>query len=99
MKPDADELIFDGRQLTAARALAELSIVVLARAAGTTPRAVQYLESNGRVRIPARRRGRVTNKVWLGIVAALTEYGVELLPEGSRHGSGVRWIKPRSERQ
>ena len=94
-----EEFVFDGRQLTAARALAELSIVVLARAAGVTPRAVQHLESNGRIRIVwSQRRGRVTNKVWSGIVAALEEYGVELLPEGSGHGSGVRWIRPRCER-
>jgi hypothetical protein len=90
---------FDGRQLTAARALADLTIIELAEAASVTRRTVQRLEIGGELHIAKKRRhGHVSGEVWAKIVAALKRHGVELLPESEDHGAGVRWILPRAQR-
>jgi hypothetical protein len=90
---------FDGRQLTAARALAELNLIELAEAASVTPRTVNRLEIGGVQHIAQKRRhGHVSGDVWAKIVAALKHHGVELLPETEDHGAGVRWCLPRAQR-
>jgi transcriptional regulator with XRE-family HTH domain len=90
---------FDGRQLTAARALAELNLIEFAEAAGVTPRTVNRLEIGGEQPIAKKRRhGHVSGEVWAKIVVALKRHGVELLPETDEHGAGVRWIMPRAQR-
>jgi transcriptional regulator with XRE-family HTH domain len=92
-------LTFDGRQLTAARALADLTIAELAEAAGVTPRTVHRLEIGGELHIAKKlRHGHVSGDVWTKIVAALKHHGVELLPEADEHGAGVRWFLPRAQR-
>jgi transcriptional regulator with XRE-family HTH domain len=91
--------IFEGRQLTAARALAEMTIAELAEAAQVTVRTLHRLEIGGAVPIaPKRRHGHVSQVVFDKIMAALAQRGIELLPEGEAHGSGVRWIRRRAER-
>src|SRR5215471_11603407 len=91
--------VFDGRQLTAARALAELTVLELADAAGVTGRTIHRLEIGGTIHVAAKKRhGHVSKNIWNGIVDALAKHGVELVPEGDDHGSGARWIKPRSRR-
>jgi transcriptional regulator with XRE-family HTH domain len=90
---------FDGRQVTAARALADLTIIELAEAAGVTKRTVQRLEIGGELHIAKKlRHGHVSGEVWAKIVTALKRHGVELLPETDEHGAGVRWILPRAQR-
>lgn len=90
---------FDGRQLTAARALAEMTVADLAEKAEVTPRTVHRIEIGGPFSVsPSRRHGYVSADVWDRIVAALRNAGVELLSEDGAHGSGARWMKPRSER-
>jgi DNA-binding XRE family transcriptional regulator len=92
-------LTFDGRQLTAARALAEFTLAELAEAAGVTPRTVHRLEIGGEQHIAKKRRhGHVSRETWDRIVAALKRRGVELLPETDEHGAGVRWLLPRAQR-
>lgn len=89
----------DGRQLTAARAMAGLTIAELAEAAGVTPRTVVRLEAGGEIRIAGRKRhGHVEQGLWLRILNVLRERGVELIPEGDNVGSAVRWFRPRSQR-
>src|SRR6516165_4757215 len=90
---------FDGRQITAARALAELTVAELAETAGVALRTVHRLEIGGDLHVAERRRhGHVSREVWDRIVAALAHHGVELVPETSRHGAGARWILPRDRR-
>jgi transcriptional regulator with XRE-family HTH domain len=90
---------FDGRQITAARALAELTVAELASLAGVTVRTVHRLEIGGPITVsPGRRHGSVSRDVWDRITNALRVAGVELLPEIAGAGSGVRWYRPRSER-
>ncbi len=92
--------VFDGRQLTAARALAELTVIELAKAAGVTARTINRLELAGATPIAAKKRhGHVSAEVWNKITAALNERGVELVPEGPRHGAGVRWMARREDRR
>jgi len=92
-------LTLDGRQLTAARALAELTIVELAEAASVALRTVHRLEISGTLPIAKKRRhGHVSREIWDRIVSALKRHGVELLPETDEHGAGVRWILPRAQR-
>lgn len=89
----------DGRQLTAARALAEMTVADLAEKANVTPRTVNRIEIGGPFSVsPSRRHGYVSAEVWDRIVAALREAGVELLPEDGTHGGGARWAQTRSER-
>jgi transcriptional regulator with XRE-family HTH domain len=90
---------FEGRQLTAARALADLTIIELAEAAGVTKGTVHRLEIGGEQHIAKKRRhGHVSGDVWTKIVGALKRHGVELLPETDEHGAGVRWRLPRAQR-
>jgi hypothetical protein len=90
---------FDGRQLTAAGALADLTIAELVEAAGVAKRTVHRLEIGGEQPIAKKlRHGHVSGDVWAMIVAALNRHGVELLPETDEHGAGVRWILPRAQR-
>jgi hypothetical protein len=90
---------FDGRQLTAARALAELTVIELAAAAGVTPRTTHRLEIGGVIDVADKRRhGHVSKDVWDRIVGALEQYGVELVPESGDQGAGARWIQPRGTR-
>ena len=87
------------RQLTAARALTDLTIIELGEAAGVTKRTVQRLEMGGEQPIAKKRRhGHVSGEAWAKIVAALKRHGVELLPATDDHGAGVRWIEPRAQR-
>lgn len=90
---------FDGRQLTAARALAELTVADLADAAGVTPRTIHRLEIGGVIQVADKRRhGHVSREVWDKIVGALARHGVELLSESKGRGAGVRWSTGRSVR-
>lgn len=91
---------FDGRQITAARALASLTVADLAEKAGVTPRTVHRIEIGGPFSVsPSRRHGHVSADVWDRIVAALLEAGVELFSEEVARGSGVRWARPRCDRR
>jgi DNA-binding XRE family transcriptional regulator len=91
---------FDGRQMTAARALAELTVHELAEAAGVTARTINRLEVGGVIQIaPKKRHGHVSQDVFDKIVAALAQRGVELVSEGERHGAGARWVQPRAKRR
>jgi transcriptional regulator with XRE-family HTH domain len=89
----------DGRQLTAARALAELTVAELAESAGVTPRTLHRLEIGGVVPVAQKRRhGHVSQAVLDKITGALAVRGVELVPQTESLGSGVRWIAPRERR-
>jgi hypothetical protein len=91
--------VFDGRQLTAARALACLTVIELARAAGVAARTIHRLEIGGALPIADKvRHGHVSRDVWDKIVGALALHGVELVPESVDRGAGVRWAQPRSLR-
>src|SRR5690349_7965527 len=91
--------IHDGKQLTAARALAGLGIRELAAAAGIAPRTLHRLETGGVIHVSEKKRhGHVQRAVWKPIIAALAIAGVELLAEGGSFGAGVRWKKPRGRR-
>jgi hypothetical protein len=82
-----------------ARALANISVIELAQAAGATSRTIGRLEADAAITIaPKRRHGHVSRTVFDKIIAALAERGVELVEEGEGHGAGVRWVKPRSRR-
>jgi hypothetical protein len=90
---------FEGRQITAARALAQLNLLELAREARVTPRTAHRLENAGVLRVSERRRhGFVSRQTWDRLTGALARNGVELLPETHRTGGGARWIRPRSLR-
>jgi transcriptional regulator with XRE-family HTH domain len=91
--------LLDGRQLTAARALAEMTVAELASAAGVTPRTLHRLEIGGTVPVAAKRRhGHVSQAVQDKITAALALRGIELTPEGETFGAGARWAQPRARR-
>ena len=84
-----------GRQLTAARALAGITIADLAREAGVTMRTVHRLERTPLIHFSDRlSRGRVTRSTWESITTALRSLDVELVPAGKGHGAGARWISP-----
>ena len=69
--------VFDGRQLTAARALAELTVIELAQAAGVTTRTINRLEIGGVTQTaPKKRHGHVSHYVWNKVVDALARHGV-----------------------
>jgi predicted transcriptional regulator len=92
--------VFEGRQLTAARALAGLTIEGLAVAAGVTKRTVARLEASAEIHVAAKlRHGHVSRVVWDKIVRVLAERGVEFEPEVEGRGAGVRWTAPRAARQ
>ena len=89
----------DGRQLAAARALAGIGIRQLAQLAGTTTRTLHRLENGGPIHVAEKKRhGCVQSELWAQIIAALRTTGVELLPQGSSFGAGVRWSAPRERR-
>jgi DNA-binding XRE family transcriptional regulator len=91
--------ILEGRQLTAARALAELTVAELADAADVTSRTIHRIEIGEIVYIaPKRRHGHVSQEVFGKIKDALAHRGVELVPESDAHGAGARWRLPRSQR-
>jgi transcriptional regulator with XRE-family HTH domain len=91
--------VFHGRQIAAARALANISTKELAEAAGVTARTIGRLEVDAAILVSARRRhGHVAKATLDKIVAALANYGVELAPESDSHGAGARWIVPRERR-
>ena len=97
---DATMEEWDGRLVSAARALARLTIKELAAAAGVTRRTVDEIEADAVVLVsPRRRHGYTSSAVWNRIVEALAGAGVELLPERNGCGAGVRWIEPRSARR
>jgi hypothetical protein len=74
-----------------ARALAELTVAELAQAAGVTARTINRLEVGGVAHVaPKKRHGHVSQEVLGKIVCALARHGVELMPEGEKHGAGVR---------
>ena len=80
----------DGRQLTAARALAGLTVIELAQDAGVAARTIHRLEIGGVIQIAEKKRhGHVSRDVMGKIVEALARQGVELLSEGGGYGSGV----------
>jgi hypothetical protein len=57
-------LTFDGRQITAARGLAELTVVELAEAAGVAFRTVHRIEIGGELHVAEKRRhGHVSRAV------------------------------------
>ena len=78
-----------GRQITAARALAGLTIVELANEAGVTERTIRRIEYEPKTDEPKSTRGKVvalyglahnaiTRKVWDKVIEALARHGVEL---------------------
>lgn len=91
--------LWDGRLITAARALAGLTIEELAAAAGVTKRTISRLEVGGVLHVSEKKRhGHVSQEVWSKITEALARYDVVLLDEGGNHGSGVRWMRARANR-
>jgi transcriptional regulator with XRE-family HTH domain len=82
-----------GRQITAARALAGLTIAELAEAAGVTERTVRRIESAETITIAERlTHGAISLPTWEKIIDAIQEHGVELVTAAGAHGAGVRWI-------
>jgi hypothetical protein len=91
--------IFEGRQIAAARALANVSVRELAEDAGVTERTIGRFEVNAVIAVsPRRRHGHVSAAVFDKIVAALRRRGVELVNEAECHGAGARWASPRARR-
>jgi hypothetical protein len=75
--------------------LAGLGICELAAAAGTTSRTIHRLETGGIVQVAEKKRhGYVQRALWERIIAALAAAGVELLPQGTSFGAGVRRTAP-----
>ena len=90
---------WDGRLITAARALAGLTTEDLAAAAGVTKRTISRLEVGGVLHVSERKRhGHVSQDVWGKVTDALARFDVELLSEDGNHGSGVRWMRARDAR-
>jgi hypothetical protein len=91
--------MFHGRQIAAARALANVSTKDLAKAAGVTARTIGRLAIDDVIGIsPKFRHGHVSRATFDKIRDALGRLGVELLPEDEDRGGGVRWIRPMIER-
>jgi transcriptional regulator with XRE-family HTH domain len=91
--------VHDGRQLTAARALAGLTLRELAAAAQTTTRTINRLECGGPVLVSAKKRhGHVERDLWDRILMVLERHGVEFLADDGDRGGGVRWKQSRLER-
>jgi hypothetical protein len=62
-------------------------------------RTIDQLETGGAIHITEKKRhGRVQRVLWVQIIAALADAGVELLPQGASYGAGVRWTAPRERR-
>ena len=85
----------EGRQRTAARALAGLGVQDLAASGEIAPRYSRRLETGGVIHIlEMERHDHVQRAVWgSDHGAALAEAGVELLAEGGSFGA-VCWKKP-----
>ena len=92
--------VFEGRQLSAARGLAGLTVIQLAAEAGVTPRTIHRLEvATGAIHISEKKRhGHLSRAIWTKIRDALARHNVELVPERENFGAGVRWSRPRSAR-
>lgn len=91
---------WDGRQITAARMLAGLTVRELADKAETTKRVISDIETGGLVQVsPTRQHGHISADLWGRIISALEKAGVQLLMERGGHGAGVRWSYPRRDRQ
>jgi len=90
---------FEGRQLTAARALAELSITELANEANVTRRTLHRLETEGRIEVSTRKKkGFVTERTVQRIFCTLHKHGVTLIAADRDGGRGVRWLRPPKSR-
>ena len=73
--------VFDGRQLTAARALADLSLAELARDAQVTICTVHRLEVGGTAHVSEKRRhGHVSREIWQRLLSTLARHGGEARP-------------------
>src|SRR5690349_18509134 len=91
--------VHDGRQLTAARVLAGLTLRQLAAAAQTTTRTLNRLECGGPILVAAKKRhGHVERDLWERILTILERHGVEFLVDDGARGAGVRWRQSRLDR-
>ena len=92
--------VFEGRQLSAARGLAGLTVIQLATEAAVTPRTIHRLEvAKGAIHVSEKKRhGHLSRAIWTKIRDALARHHVELVPEGDNFGAGARWSLPRSAR-
>ncbi|MBS0251230.1 MAG: helix-turn-helix transcriptional regulator [Proteobacteria bacterium] len=83
-----------GRQVTAARALAGLTITELASEAGVTERTIRRIEAAETITIAERLTyGAFSLATWEKVVTALFDNGVELFPPTGTRGPGVRWVR------
>lgn len=88
---------WSGRQITAARALAGLTITELAAEAGVTERTIRRIEAAETITIAERlTHGAFSLTTWEKVVSALFDHGVELIPPSGAHGGGVRWVDRRT---
>ena len=86
------QVVWDGKVIAAARALAGLTIIELAIASGVDERTIRRIESNRQITVaPKLRHGHVSRDIWDRIVDALEAAGVELTPPGDDHGAGARY--------
>ena len=86
------KVVWDGKVVTAGRALAGLTILELAVASRVDERTIRRIEANREITIaPKLRHGHVSRDIWDKIVDALDAAGVELVPPDQDHGAGVRW--------
>ncbi|MGO4683365.1 helix-turn-helix transcriptional regulator [Hyphomicrobium sp. 2TAF46] len=84
-----------GKQITAARALAGLTIIELANAAGVTERTIRRIEAAETITVSERMtHGAISLTTWEKVVGGLLDHGVELLHAAGSHGGGVRWVRP-----
>jgi hypothetical protein len=58
---------FDGRQLMAARALAEVTVAEPAKAAGVTARTINRFEVGGRIEVAPKRWGPLSKRITIGV--------------------------------
>lgn len=83
-----------GRQITAARALAGLTITDLAAVARVTERTIRRIEAAETVMIAERlTHGAISRATWEKVVSALLDQGVELMAPTGIRGGGVRWSR------
>lgn len=81
-----------GRQITAARALAGLTITELAAAARVTERTIRRIEAAEVITIAERlTHGAISQETWKKVVSALHDHNVELTGATASRGAGVRW--------
>lgn len=85
-----------GRQITAARALAGLTIIDLAKAAKVTDRTIRRIEAVDVVKISDQlTHGAISRDTWNKVIDALNGHGVELVAPQRGAGAGVRWSRSR----